>query len=247
MIRRRFFVNRDAIQDGAAVLPPDQAHHLRNVLRIEAGQVVEIFDGEGSGYSGEVALHGSAVVIRKLKKTPSEVPRIPLILASALIKPAKFEWVLQKATELGVDAIIPLITRRSEIRISEDKVDARLKRWERIVVEASKQCGRLSSLHVHKPLSLPDFLSQREFAAYTKLLFCERASEFWCPEPGSFSNGFVLCIGPEGGWASEEVEQAVKAGYQSIRLGPQTLRAETAALAAVSIIQYQISHFAAQR
>lgn len=243
MARRRFFVSRDFIRRGEATLSSDQAHHLRNVLRIGVGQVVEIFDGEGNGYWGEVALNESSVVIRNLHQIPPDDRRIPLILAAALIKPGRFEWLLEKATELGVDEIIPLMTLRSGIQIPDEKLGIRLKRWERIVLEASKQCGRSALLRIHRPRQFLDFIDRKENSSLTRLLFWERAEESWQPDPTRSSNGFVVCIGPEGGWDGGEVEQAKKAGYRIVRLGRQILRTETAALAAASIIQYQISHF----
>ncbi len=247
MARRRFFVQRESIRDGWAVLPADQAHHLRNVLRLETGSTVEIFDGEGRGYVGEVELKNSDVFIRNIQNIPPEDARIHLILAAALIKTARFEWILQKATELGVDEIVPLRTHRSEIRIPDNKLNLRLERWERIVLEASKQCRRFTAPRVREPLHFSDFIFLKEFWPCTRLLLSQKHGESWLPDPSTFLNRFVLCIGPEGGWDSSEIEQAQKAGYKSFSLGPRILRAETAALAAVSIIQYQISSFTSHK
>ena len=137
MSRRRFFVPRDQIRDGRALLPADQAHHLRDVLRIRSGAEVELFDGEGSCYTGKVEIHRAEIRIVALRKTePAENPWTRLILAPALIKSERFEWILQKATELGVREFIPLKTRFSDIRISDSKLEARLQRWQRVVREA---------------------------------------------------------------------------------------------------------------
>ncbi len=108
MGRRRFFVSAESIRDGAACLPDDQAHHLRNVLRLRNGDVVEIFDGKGGGYSGEIELLKTGVFVRRLRPIAAQESRVRVILAAALIKPSKFDWILQKATELGVQEIIPL-------------------------------------------------------------------------------------------------------------------------------------------
>lgn len=240
MTRRRFYVPRDSIRDSIAVLPPVQAHHLRDVLRIGRGEVVEIFDGAGAGYFGEVELQGSEVVVRGLQNLPSDEPQVRLILAAALIKSAKFEWILQKATELGVHEIIPLKTRLSDIQIPNDKITLRLERWDRLVREASKQCRRLAAPRVHAPRTFLDLLAAEELSVCTRLLFYEKAQEPWRPDPGALSDRIVLCIGPEGGWEDSEIKQAREAGYKMFRLGPWILRAETAAIAAVSIIQHQI-------
>jgi 16S rRNA (uracil1498-N3)-methyltransferase len=241
MSRRRFYVPRESIQDGVASLPADQAHHLRDVLRIGTGEVVEIFDGAGNGYTGEVLLQDSKVCVRGLQGIPSEASRIRLILAAALIKSSKFEWILQKATELGVHEIIPLKTRLSDIEIPGGKITLRLERWDRIVREASKQCRRVAAPRVHMPRAFPDFLSMEELSSHPRFLFYEKAPEPWRPDPGMLSDRVVLCIGPEGGWNDLEIEQAKRAGYQVFRLGPWILRAETAAIAAVSIVQHQIN------
>ena len=212
MTRKRFFVPRDSIRGGIATLPPDQAYHLRHVLRLGTGDVVEFFDGEGGRYIGEVELHGPEVWVRRL----------------------------QKATELGVEEIIPLKTRFSDIRIPDSKIDIRLERWGRIVQEASKQCRRPTVPRVRKPIQFSDFLCLKELSASTRLLFFEKAADL--PRLESvLSDRIVLCIGPEGGWDSNEIEQARETGYKTFSLGPWILRAETAALAAVSIIQFQIS------
>jgi 16S rRNA (uracil1498-N3)-methyltransferase len=240
MTRRRFYVPRDSIRDGIAILPPGQAHHLRNVLRMDSGDAVEIFDGAGTGYAGEVELHGSEVHIRNLKRLPSQGSPFTLTLAAALIKPVRFEWMLQKATELGVDGIIPLRTRLSQIRISPDKIDGRLERWQRIVNEAAKQCGRFAAPRLQKPLEFAELLAADEFSACTKILLYEKAEDPL--RSNSFvSDRIVLCIGPEGGWERDEVQQALEVGYQTLGLGSLILRAETAAIAAVSIVQHEIN------
>jgi 16S rRNA (uracil1498-N3)-methyltransferase len=240
MARRRFYVPQDSIQDGKAVLPEDQAHHLKRVLRVRNGEAVEIFDGKGRGYIGEVDLHGTDVILCGLQSLPFQEPTLRFILAAALIKSAKFEWMLQKATELGVDEVVPLETRLSDLTIPSGKMAHRLDRWERIVKEASKQSRRLTVPQVHAPLTFSDFLAAEEFAACLRFLFYEKAQEPWQPDPGIRSHGIVLCIGPEGGWDGGEIEQAKTAGCKICGLGPRILRAETAAIAALSIVQHQI-------
>jgi 16S rRNA (uracil1498-N3)-methyltransferase len=241
MSRRRFFVPEESIRDGVACLPADQAHHLLNVLRLRKGDVVEIFDGKGGGYSGEVDFQDTGIFVRGLYSIATRESRVRIILAAALIKPSKYEWILQKATELGVGEIIPLIARRSDIGISGGKIAGRLQRWDRIVMEASKQCRRSSLPRIHEPQSLPDFLSMKELSYCARFMLHEKASESWDPDPRALSGGVVLCIGPEGGWDDDEVAQAQAAGYEAFSLGPWILRAETAAIAAVSIAQHYIN------
>jgi 16S rRNA (uracil1498-N3)-methyltransferase len=240
MSRRRFYVARNSILNGMAVLQPSQAHHLRNVLRMSSGDAVEVFDDEGSGYIGTVELHESDVLIRLLSRISVNKDPVALTLAVALIKSIKFEWILQKATELGVADIIPLVTRLSEIQIPGGKIISRLERWNNIVREASKQCGRFQAPQIHTPLNFQALLASEEMTACTKYLFYEKAGDYWRPDQHPFTDRIVLCLGPEGGWTSSEVEQANNAGYKIYGLGPLILRAETAAIAAVAILKHQI-------
>ena len=127
MSRRRFFVPREQIHNGFAFLPPDEIHHLRDVLRLCAGDEVEVFDGQGTGYIGKVEVTASEIRIVGLQELSSaEVRHARVTLAPALIKADRFEWMLEKATELGADEIVPLVTRFSEIRIPEGKIELRL-------------------------------------------------------------------------------------------------------------------------
>ncbi len=238
MSRRRFFVPPVRIRDGVASLPPDQIHHLRDVLRLKSGDEVELFDGEGASYLGTVELRGSETRIAGLERvSPARQPPVRVTLAPALFKADRFEWMLQKATELGADEIIPLETRFSGIHIPGDKLDARLERWRRIVQEASKQCRRTAVPRILRPVPFADFLSTEHQPATSRLLFYEKAAVSWnstfAPSPR-----VLLCTGPEGGWDEAEVESAGKAGYGIYSLGPRTLRAETAAIAALAIARF---------
>ncbi len=241
MSRKRFYVPRDSIHEGIASLPPGQAHHLRHVLRIKSGEAVEVFDGEGNGYLGTVVVQGSEVAVRGLQKIPSPELPLRLVLAAALIKPAKFEWMLQKATELGMDEFLPLMTRRSDIEFPENRIDSRLQRWNRIVQEACKQCRRLTAPRVAEPMAFSDFLDAEGSSPGEKFLFHIKASEPWRFVPKSPPKAVTLCVGPEGGFEDSEVEQAAKCGFRICHLGSRVLRAETAALAALAIVQHQIS------
>jgi 16S rRNA (uracil1498-N3)-methyltransferase len=240
MARRRFFAPQDSIRDGMAILPADQAHHLRHVLRIGNGEAVEIFDGEGCGYVGEVEFRGSGVCIHGLQSLPVRESSLRLILAAALIKSAKFEWMLQKATELGVDEIVPLNARFSDLLLPAGKIASRLDRWDRIVKEASKQSRRNTAPQIHAPVQFADFLTAEAFSSCIRYLLYEKAQELWQPKPDMLSNEIVLCIGPEGGWDSSEIEQAKEAGCKIFGLGPRILRAETAAIAALAIMQHHL-------
>jgi 16S rRNA (uracil1498-N3)-methyltransferase len=234
MSRRRFHLPPECIHDGIAELPPDQAHHLRNVLRLRKDDEVEVFDGMGGTFLGRVDFAGHGVRVVELKPLAHPNPAPPLLLAAAIIKPARFEWMLEKATELGVDEFIPLITKYSEFRITNANLEARLERWQRIVTEACRQCGRALVPNIRSPISFADFLALEHLCRFTPLLCCEGGGT---PLRSVARAGAIaLCVGPEGGWDSGEVDAAVQAGFKPVSLGRSTLRAETAAIAAIALI-----------
>jgi len=242
MSRRRFYVPGDSIHEGTAVLPPDQAHHLRHVLRLQDGENVELFDGKGAGYSGRVSYRGDEVHIKDLRKiSPPENPDGGLVLAQALLKADKFEWVLQKATELGVREFVPLETRFCDVRIPESRMHGRMERWQRIVREAARQSCRFSVPEICPPISPARLLCSKKFAAHKGLFLYENAPGRWNGTLRPAEN-CVLCVGPEGGWHPDEAEAAANAGFELFNLGPRILRAETAALAAVTLVQFQTAN-----
>ena len=238
MAYRRFFIPPELICDKEARLPDAEARHLRNVLRIREGERVEIFDGEGGGWSGAVEFRRGEVFVcglTQIDDSRSQPSAARITLAMAMIKPARFEWALEKVTEVGADVIIPVYTSRSEIRIPVEKISGRLARWERITKETSKQCQRLDVPLVRTPLEFRGFLSSEECSIQNKILFYEESTNKWRPEQTGNAGGTIICIGPEGGWAKDEIEFAEKSGCGVFSLGPRILRAETAAVAAVSI------------
>jgi 16S rRNA (uracil1498-N3)-methyltransferase len=238
MPRRRFYISRDRIRDSGALLPPDQAHHLRDVLRLHAGEEVEVFDGEGAGFLGNIEFLGTEIRIGSLKKIESrEAGSGRFVLAAALIKTDRFEWMLQKATELGIDELVPLVTKYSVIRVPAERIPSRLERWHRIVTEASKQCDRLTVPMVHPPVPWHEFLASGVHAGCVKFMLYEKATAR-IPNALASSGRILLSVGPEGGWDASEARAAELADFQLVRMGTRILRAETAALAAVAIFQH---------
>jgi len=238
MPRRRFFVPKDRIRDGIAVLAPDQAHHLRAVLRLQPGEEVELFDGEGFSYSGKVEYRGADTHIGTIKKLEQlEACKNTLVLAPALIKTDRFEWMLEKSTELGVNQFVPLQTRFAKVHIPGARLAARLERWQRIVTEASKQSRRLTVPKIQAPVTWDKFLASQEYAVYARFMLYEKASERISALP-AIKDRMLLCVGPEGGWEDSEAQAARNAGFKLISMGSRILRTETAALAAVSIFQF---------
>ena len=239
MARRRFFVPSENIRSGSALLPPEQAHHLRDVLRLDGDDEVELIDDAGAAYAGRVELHQNAVLVIGLRVIASNEPvSAKLVLAPALIRSEKFAWMLQKATELGVNEIVPLVTLRCEVRLAAEKLEGRVERWQRIVREAAKQSRLLSIPSVRLPMSFSEFVAPKDdSASCDRLLFYEDCSDPWDATCLRGSQT-VLCVGPEGGWDASEIEMALRSGFTIFGLGPRILRAETASLVAVTLIQF---------
>jgi 16S rRNA (uracil1498-N3)-methyltransferase len=231
--RRRFFV--EAIRGGSAELRGEEARHLTRVLRVEPGQRFEISDQSAAWLAEVEEARGERVLFRVLE--PVETAELPVRVAlyAALIKFDRFEWMIEKATELGVDSIHPLEASRSEKGLWEASCK-RLERWQRIAREASQQSRRLRAPDImpaarwQAAVSGAEgsryFLEEGEAPPLLRILPAERAS----------GAGVALLTGPEGGWTDAERQAAGAAGWQPVSLGPQVLRAETAVLAAVAVI-----------
>ena len=214
----------------------DEARHLREVLRLKPGDEVSVFDGEGKEFRASVvqARREPATLELRNEIEPAR-PESPLqiTLAVALLKGEKFDLVVQKATELGVTKVVPLITRHADIKL-RDQADAakRVTRWQRIALEAAKQSGRA----VVPEVSLPTPLQSVFNPSNPCLLFSERAGHGLT----QFATDRVTAIvGSEGGWSDEELEQAHNAGAQIVTLGGRILRAETAAITAAALLQHR--------
>ena len=231
MARRRFFV--DSIRGGQAELRGDEARHLTRVLRVEAGQKFEISDNASAYLAEVVEARGERVGFRVGE--PIESPTLPvkITLCAALIKFDRFEWIVEKATELGVERIVPVETARSEKGLFE-AARKRSERWERIARESSQQSRRAR---------LPEILPAARFDAALRTdaqirLFLEEntAPPLLSALPPASAATAALLLGPEGGWTDREREFAAASGWRAVSLGPQVLRAETAAVAAVAVL-----------
>ena len=233
MSRRRFFV--DSVRAGSAEIHGENARHLTRVLRVEPGQRFEISDYERAWLAEIVEARGEHVTFRVLE--PVETAGLPahIALYAALVKFDRMEWMIEKATELGVESIHPVECARSEKGLFEG-ARKRLERWQRVAREASQQSRRLRPPEIveavkwqpaiNAPAGLRFFFEETTAPPLLASLPRER-------HPQDLVN---LFIGPEGGWTDTERQEAAAAGWQAVSLGPQVLRAETAALAAVSVI-----------
>jgi len=214
------------------VLTGNEHHHLSRVVRKKRGDQVYLFTKDGQNFTARIDKIGrSETFLTVLEKGQKKESDKKIILAPSLVKLKSFEFILQKSTELGITSIAPLITKRSIINIS-NKTDKKVQRWNRIVLEASKQCQRPFSPKIEAPLPLSRFLDIKK--ADLKIFLNEEGGEY-LPSYRSV----IILLGPEGGWTEDEKQDIVHHGYKAVSLGRNILRAETAAIACVSII----SHF----
>lgn len=223
-MRHRVFV--DTIQPQVTI-EGDEFHHSIRVVRARVGEEVELFDRAGNAAKGVVeAIERDRAVIAVGEALPSRESPLALHLAMAIIQLEKFELVLQKATELGVRTIIPLVTERVELR--PERYSGKTERWNRILFEAVKQCGRALVPRLEEPASFAEVVARSGM----KVLFDADAT----PSPVAPADEITILIGPEGGWSDDELRVARDRGVLFQRLGPRRLRAETAAIAALSVV-----------
>lgn len=232
MARRRFFV--DQVRKGQAEITGENAHHLTRVLRVEAGQTFEISDSERVWLASVETARKDLVrfqIVEEIGAGP-ELPDVTLYLA--LIKFDRFEWALEKATELGVRRIVPVEATRSERGLVEGS-RGRTERWTRIAREASEQSRRVRAPEVARALKFAEAL--KDEAAH-RIYLEERPGApllMRAFQPGA-GGAISLIVGPEGGWTDPEREGFSAAGWRGASLGPTVLRAETAACAALAVI-----------
>jgi 16S rRNA (uracil1498-N3)-methyltransferase len=232
----RFFINPDDIQDGQAILAGAEAHHLRHVLRLGPGEEIELLDGSGGVYQARISRIGKTIELAVTARLATEPDLPALCLAQGILKGKKMDLVVQKACELGVTTFFPFHSDHCAVPLPRD---SKTMRWEKIILEACKQCGRPIPLAVEPVADFDTLLAAA--APYTcKLIFWEKEPRnrlFQLP-PLAGLPSVIAIIGPEGGFAAAEIDRAAQAGFTVVSLGHLTLRAETAAFAAMAILQY---------
>ena len=230
----RFYLDAPLSQ-GEQLLESDLAHYLGRVLRLGPGAQVQIFNGSGQEWPGEVVEVSKREVRLALAAPIDGMPESPLQihLGQAMSRGERMDWAIQKAGELGVSQITPLTTEHCEVRLQGERADKRQQHWQQIAVSACEQCGRSYVPQVHAPMALADWLSSLE--ADLKLVLHHRTDQDLRSLPTPASLG--LLIGPEGGLSSNEIGQAEAAGFHAARFGPRVLRTETAPVVALSLAQ----------
>lgn len=241
---RRFKIDKECIRGlTAAIKDRGEIGHIRKVLRLRVGDEVILFDGEGREYHAALTTLSpreiSLTLLRERSGGTAE-PSLRIILGQGLLKSSKFDWLIQKATELGVSEVVPFHSLHAVPRWEEAPplAGSRQSRWEKIASEAARQCGRARVPKIHSPRPFEEMLAMKIVDA-TKILLWEGE------RTGSLKNALTsrvstiyALVGPEGGFSEEEARRAQEAGFQPVGLGPRVLRAETAGIAIVSLLQF---------
>lgn len=230
--------NTDLNEKTLTINDPKEIHHLSTVLRLKKGSEISIFNGQGEEVLAKVEVlnpqNVQLTIVSPVKKSNGST--VTVTLACAIPKKAKFETIIEKCTELGVDRIIPVMTERTEVRLSDERADKKQKRYETVAINAAKQSQRSILPTVDAPTAFKDVLKQLSpaDAAFIPCLTGERKNllEAFHVKPGQTNT--IFFIGPEGDFTPQELKDALAAGCIPVTLGPHVLKVDTAAIAAIS-------------
>jgi 16S rRNA (uracil1498-N3)-methyltransferase len=239
----RFFIESEQLRDGTVTITGNDAHHITRVLRLEAGDLLECVDPQGFVHLVRVESVGSQVTgrVEETRKGLQESP-LHLVLFQGLAKGDKMDLVIQKAVELGAAEVVPFTSRYTVVKLGAKQEENKLRRWERIALEAAKQCGRTRLPKVEKVLSFGAVVAQvKEAAAAGHLVLAayEAERERGISQIAAQPKTVWVVVGSEGGFTPEEIEQLQQAGAEICTLGPRILRTETAGLVLLSIVGHR--------
>jgi len=223
--------------EASLLLPAAGAYHVARVLRMRAGAPLVVFDGKGNDYQAEITqVDGDAVTVRLGTQTPSigESP-LRITLIQGISRGERMDWTLQKATELGVTGIAPVLTARSVVRLDDKQGEKKQTHWQAIAIGACEQCGRSRIPAVSAPLQLRNYFTTVRKEGLRLVL--SPAAPGSLAGLASLPSKVELLIGPEGGLDDDELLAAGNAGFMPVRLGPRVLRTETAAVVALTVLQ----------
>jgi 16S rRNA (uracil1498-N3)-methyltransferase len=235
----------DALENKTACeLGPDNLKYLKQVMRLKQGDKINVFDGFGQEFEAVIKDFSPKTVLIELGKRIAQTDKkISITLAQAMPKAGKMDTIVKSAAELGADVIIPFDAARSVSRIAGEKSSLKVVRWQKIAGEAARCCHSSHIAKVSKVSSFADMLTSASGDAL-KLIFWEEESQkkirdMLTDETCAATKDFFIVVGPEGGFSKDEVIMAKESGFVSVSLGKQILKVETAAVAIISIIQYE--------
>ncbi len=220
------------------VLPEAAATHLLRVLRLQAGDACVLFNGDGCDYCARITVidrRAVRVEVDSIRSPNNESP-LRIVLLQALARGDKMDWILQKATELGVNAIMPVMSERSEVKLDAERSGKRALHWHSVIVSACEQSGRATVPSIAMASSLEQALKVLPEGSQ-RLVLAPSAVRGLGDIAVTRNCAQVLAIGPEGGWSARDIMLLTNAGFAQIRLGPRILRTETAGIVAIAALQ----------
>jgi 16S rRNA (uracil1498-N3)-methyltransferase len=239
-----FFVQSTDINDGIVIIRGDDVTHITRSLRLDIDDEISVSDGEGQKYLTKLIEFSKDFVKAKIIKEfeVQAEPRVKVTLVQGLPKGKKMDMIVQKCTEIGMEDIIPIDTKRTIVNLNEKKAKQRQERWQKIIEEAAKQSKRGKIPSVRELSDLNQVIT--DFDRYDLVLVPWEDEESRGLKETLSSNldaqKIMIIIGPEGGFSSKEVEQLKTAGAKSVTLGPRILRTETAGIATLSMVLYEL-------
>jgi len=237
-MKTRLFVSRDLINGAEAVLEGDRARYLGRVLRLRIGDEIAVFDGSGREWSATIPAMSKSTATVALGERLESATESPLRihLVQGISRGERMDYVVQKATELGVTRITPVLTDYGVVRLDDTRAAKRREHWEGVAASACEQCGRRRPPLIDTPLPLKNWFGAKPAGADVDLVLAPGARTPLARVPAPQTKACML-IGPEGGFSPTEYEDADVAGFEAVSLGPRILRTETAAAAALAVMQ----------
>ena len=240
----RFYVPKESVKDNSIYITGKEAHHILDVMRLKISDEIVVFDGTGNEYIGvvkEASRKSLSLEIIETRKSPHmEIYTVTLI--QAIPKKEKMDYIIEKATELGVSRIMPVMTARTVPDWNEEKKAKAAARWRKISLEAAKQCGRLDIPDIAPVMDFKKAFSAAMDGLKLIAALADEAIKLKDALKSCSVGGIVIAVGPEGDFTSEEIELAAKAGFKTVSLGPRVLKSDTAGLAVLAIINYEYAN-----
>lgn len=244
----RFFITEPQLEYPFATLNGPDINHIKNVLRLQPGEYIRLFDGTGMVYTGKIiSISPHCVRVEIIEKTaPATESPVHISIAQSYLKEKKMDVLIRQLTELGVGFWFPFFSERSIPLPDQKKLASRRQRWKKIAIEAVKQCRRNRLMEIGQALSFHEMLLSAKNSDL-KIIFWENAelaliSNKYFSEKKHIRSIFAV-LGPEGGFSNDEINQAIQQGFLPVKMGPRILRAETATIAACAVLQYMFGDF----
>jgi 16S rRNA (uracil1498-N3)-methyltransferase len=243
----RFYLPPEHWNGGALSLTGAEAHHCRNVLRLDRGDKVVVFDGRGRELTGEIVSTGAEIQVRKLHEAQTPPLRCQITLGQAIPKGKNMDLIVQKGVEIGAAEIAPIISDRTVVRLDEESAVAKQAKWQTVAIEAAKQCGQNWLPQVDAPETMVQFFNERRRfdlqligSLQSDAVHFKKILADYEREHGDRPRTVLMLVGPEGDFTPAELSLARSHGCRPITLGPIILRVETASIYCLSVLSYEL-------